>query len=368
MSLGAPAYKGTILFKAVKQTIDLLGGIERFVHKNQKVLLKPNMLSAKAPERGITTHPLILEVLIKMLEPLGVEIWIGDSPSGAVKGIRRYWENTGYLELSKRTGVRLINFEADEKVQKTIHGRTYHFAKSVFDADVVINLPKFKTHGFSLFTGAIKNCFGTLPGFQKAQFHKLYPHPENFSRMLVEIFSCVRPALNLMDGVLGMQGNGPATGDLRNVGLILASADGVALDAVASHIMGFKENEIDMIRIGAESGLGESRLQQIEILGESLNSVRFDDFSLPSNRLIKLVPQFLVRWLSRFVWVRPRADLEKCTGCGICAQSCPVAAIKMVDGVPVTDYRLCINCLCCNESCPESAVIQEMSWLARRVS
>lgn len=361
------SYQRDQVFEAVRKAIDLLGGIERFVKKNQKVLLKPNMLSAKAPERGITTHPLVIDALIHLLRPLGAEIWLGDSPSGGIKGIQRCWDNTGYSELAKRTGIKLINFEAGEKIQKTIHGRTYHFAKAVFDADVVINLPKFKTHGFSLYTGAVKNCFGTLPGFQKAEFHKRYPHPENFSRVLVEIYSCASPALNLMDGILGMEGNGPATGHLRNTRLILASEDGVAMDAVASYMMGFKENEIDAVRIGAENGLGESRISQIQVLGEDLKSVRFHDFSLPSNRLIKLVPQFLVRWLGRFVWVRPVADLEKCTGCGICVQSCPVNAIQMVDDHPVTDYHVCINCLCCNESCPEGAVIQEMSWLARRL-
>ena len=106
------SYQRDQVFKAVQQAIDLLGGIERFVKKNQKVLLKPNMLSAKAPERGITTHPLILEALINLLQPLGAEIWIGDSPSGGIKGIQRCWDNTGYSEVAKRSGVKLINFEA----------------------------------------------------------------------------------------------------------------------------------------------------------------------------------------------------------------------------------------------------------------
>ena len=355
------------IFQTVHDALDLLGGIGRFVQKGQKVLLKPNMLSAKPPERGITTHPVILEALIREIRSAGGEVWIGDSPSGAIKGIRRCWENTGYKELSERTGVKLINFEAGGTVVREMEDRKYHFAKAVFEADVVINLPKFKTHGFTLYTGAIKNLFGTLPGFQKATFHKRYPHPGHFSRILVDLYECIRPQLHVMDGVLGMEGNGPATGHLRETGLILASEDGVALDAVAGHLMGFREDEIDAVRIAGERGIGEHRLDRIAILGEKLEAVCFRDFSLPSNHLVKLVPQFLVRWLGRFVWVRPRVDLEKCTGCGICARSCPVQAIQMTDSRPETDYRLCINCLCCNESCPEGAVIQQMSWLARRV-
>jgi len=359
-------YEKERVFEAVHNLLEMLGEIGKFVKAGEKVLLKPNMLSAKEPERGITTHPVVLEAVVREVQSVGGEVWIGDSPSGAVKGLKRYWENTGFKDVADRTGARLVNFEAGGTVARTVKGEKYHFARAVFEADVVINLPKFKTHGLTLYTGAIKNLYGTLPGLQKATFHKLHPHPQNFSRVLVNVFSSVRPRLNLMDGILGMEGNGPATGNLRNVGLLLASEDGIALDTVASSIMGFKENEVDAIRLAGEDGVGENSVEKIEILGEKLDAVRLEDFSLPSNRLIRLVPEFLMKWVARFVWARPQADPEKCTGCGVCANSCPVHAIQMVDGRPVMDYNVCINCLCCNESCPEGAIVQQMSWLARR--
>ena len=353
--------------RAVREIFELLGGIGHFVQKGQKVLLKPNMLSAKEPERGITTHPIFLETVVRQVQSAGGEVWIGDSPSGAIKGIQRYWKNTGFEDVAKRTGAKLINFEAGGTVIRETSLRKFHLARSIFEADVIINLPKFKTHGFTLYTGAIKNLFGTIPGLQKAVLHKRYPHPDSFSKMLVDVYSLVNAKLHLMDGIVGMEGNGPVTGDLRQIGLILASEDGVALDAVASHIMGFQEGKIDAIRLAAEKGLGEARLDNITILGELLDEVKCKEFSLPSNYFIKLVPQCFMRWLGRLIWVHPRADLDKCTACGMCVRSCPVHAIHMVNGYPVTDYHICINCLCCNESCPEGAVIQERSWLARRL-
>ena len=241
-----------------------------------------------------------------------------------------------------------------------------HFAKCIFEADVIISLPKMKTHGFTLYTGAIKNLYGTLPGFQKARFHKKYPHPDKFSEVLADVYGFVKPQLHLMDGILGMEGNGPATGDLRNTGLLLASTDGVALDTVASHLMGFKKDDIDAIRIAGKRGLGETDLHKIEVIGESLKSALIQDFSLPSNFYMKFVPEFLVHLIGRFVWVKPKADYTKCTGCQVCARGCPVEAITMHNGKPVMDYSKCINCLCCNESCPENAIVQEMSWLAKR--
>ncbi len=360
-------YEKPLVDDSVHRVLERVGGIGQFVKPGQTVLLKPNMLSAKEPERGITTHPLVLESMVCEVQSAGAEAWIGDSPSGALKGVKRCWENTGFRGVAERTGARLINFEAGGTVRKEWNGIVFHFARSVFEADVVINLPKFKTHGYTLFTGAVKNLYGTLPGFQKANFHKQYPHPDDFGRILAGIYSLVRPSLTVMDGILGMEGNGPATGDLRHTGLLLAGADGIALDAAAAAIMGFKEHEIDAVRHAGEMGLGESRLAGIQVLGEPMDAVRFRDFKLPSNYLVKLVPRFFARWVGRFLWIRPKADPRLCTGCGVCIRSCPVRAIRMVQGRPVTDYEVCINCLCCNESCPEGAVMQERSWLARRL-
>jgi uncharacterized protein (DUF362 family)/Pyruvate/2-oxoacid:ferredoxin oxidoreductase delta subunit len=361
-------YEPDQVARAVHRLLDTLGGITRFVQKGQTVLLKPNMLSAKDPNRGITTHPTVLEAMVREVQSAGGNVLIGDSPSGVLQGVKRCWENTGFLRVAEKTGSKLVNFEADGSVLLERNGRKYHIARAVMESDVVINLPKFKTHGFTLYTGAIKNLYGTLPGFQKARFHKALPHPDKFSQIPVDLYHLIRPALHLMDGILGMEGNGPATGKLRDVGLLLASTDGVALDAVASALMGFRPGEIDAIRLASLESLGEVRLDRIRIIPEPLEQYRLSEFHLPSNRLMKFVPLFLVNWVGKFLWVRPRSDYDKCTGCAVCATGCPVQAIQMVDGKPVMDYHLCINCLCCNESCPENAIYQELSWLAKQFS
>ncbi|HDQ45898.1 MAG TPA: DUF362 domain-containing protein [bacterium] len=353
---------------AVHATLSSLGGIGAYIRSGQKVLIKPNMLSAKSPDRAVTTHPAVLEAVIREAQQAGGEVRVGDSPSAVFRGLARYWEATGYRAVAERTGVPLLNFEAGGTIARMIDGSEYHLARHVLEADVVINLPKMKTHGLTLYTGAVKNLYGCLPGFQKARYHKLYPKPEDFSRVLVDIYTCIRPVLTVMDAVFAMEGNGPSTGSSRRVGLILASADGIALDAVANRIMGYKPGEVHTTRIAGERGVGESDLDRIRIGGPGIESVALSDFVLPPTHLLRWVPRGLVRWAGRFLWVKPRTDVSRCTGCGVCARACPVRAIEMKDGLPVTDYDLCINCMCCNESCPEGAVYQEMSWLARRFS
>ncbi len=358
-------YERDAIAQAVHELLESFGGIRSLVSAGDRVLVKPNMLSAKPPEAGVTTHPLVLEAVLREVQSAGGTALIGDSPSGAIKGIRRFWEATGFEELARKTGVELIHFEAAGSVEKSAGGNRFFISKAVFDADVIINLPKFKTHGMTLYTGAIKNLYGTIPGFQKTVFHKKYVHPAAFSRMLADLYSVIPVRIHLMDAVQGMAGNGPSTGTVKDVGLLLASEDGVALDAVAAHLMGFREGEVDSIHFAGELGLGESRLGKITVEGVPIEEAVQKDFPLPSNRMMKLIPQFLVDIFGRFLWVKPVADLEKCTGCGLCSEVCPVKAIEMKEGRPVTDYSLCINCLCCNESCPEGAIVQKKSVISR---
>ena len=361
------SYKPEEVTRAVRKSLELIGGMGRFVSKGDRVLIKPNMLSAKAPEAGVTTHPAVVEAVAREVKEVGGIPLIGDSPGDAVREeIKRYWEVTGIKEVAERIGAELVNFETSGVIEKSFNGRRYYIAKAALEVDVVINLPKLKTHNLMLFTGAIKNTFGTIPGTQKTELHKMAFRPRDFARVLVDIFSLVRPRINLMDAVVGMEGNGPASGNPRKIGLILASTDGVALDAVASNIIGYGVGEIATTLEAERRGIGVARIEDIEILGERLEGVRQTDFSLPSNRLLQMIPQFLVTIAGRFIWSRPKIDLEKCVACGVCVRNCPVQAITLNPDKPTIDHKKCICCFCCSELCPQNAVYQEMSWLTRR--
>jgi uncharacterized protein (DUF362 family)/Pyruvate/2-oxoacid:ferredoxin oxidoreductase delta subunit len=350
---------------AVERVLAPLGGMERFVQRGQWVHLKPNLLAAKEPARAITTHPAVVEAVVRMVQDLGAEVTIGDSPGGAVTGVQRYWDNTGLTEVARRT--RLVSFETGGVVERKVRGKSYFVSRYLVEADVVINLPKLKTHNLTLYTGAVKNLFGAIPGLRKSEYHKQAPHPEDFAEVLVDIYSVVRPHLHIADAIVGQEGNGPSSGKVRPMGLVLASSDGVALDAVGAAIMGFAEGEIDTTRIATQRGLGEGSLERIQLIGGDVQSLRLPDFALPSNRLIKLLPRWLMLLAARLIWVRPRAIRELCQQCGMCQTNCPVGAIHTdADGFPVMDYERCIKCMCCDESCPHQAIEQEMSWLARR--
>jgi uncharacterized protein (DUF362 family)/Pyruvate/2-oxoacid:ferredoxin oxidoreductase delta subunit len=327
------------------------------------------MLAAKAPEKAITTHPVFLEAVAHEVFSAGGRVVVGDSPAGGVKGIDRFWENTGIGKSVESFGGELVKLETAGTKAVAANGRTLHISSVLDKVDVVINLPKLKTHGLTLFTGAVKNCFGLLPGFQKANLHKAAPKVDPFSSILVDVFSLVKPSLNIMDAIVGLEGNGPSSsGSPRKIGLVFASHDAVALDAIAARIIGFGERDIATTRIATERRLGESDLSRIRLEGSSLSEISVPDYVLPSNSLLRWVPEWFAKVASRFFWVHPEAIAEKCVACGICIDQCPVSCmIPDINGVPKIDYENCINCLCCDESCPDGAIIQKMSWLAKKL-
>jgi uncharacterized protein (DUF362 family)/NAD-dependent dihydropyrimidine dehydrogenase PreA subunit len=364
-----PTYDRREVEAAVERAVELVGGVGRYVAEGERILLKPNLLSAKAPERAITTHPEVARAMIGLVRGAGGVPELGDSPGGAIRGVERVWRNTGFQALAEETGTPLLSFEASGSEERRGALRSYMVAKPVLDADGIINLPKMKTHVLTLYTGAVKNMYGIVPGFMKGRLHSVAPRPVPFSRVVVDIFSLAPPRLTVMDAVVAMEGDGPSGGSPREIGAIVASSDPIALDAVVSRMMGYRERQVPTVRLGEEAGLGVAGFDDIDIVGDDPTGLSPDGFRLPGTGALNYIPDILVRMLEPFVWAHPEMSRERgCRGpaCGMCVRSCPVSAIRMVEGTPKVDYERCVECLCCHEVCPHDAVEVKLSWLARK--
>lgn len=271
---------------------------------------------------------------------------------------RKTFEASGIAKAAEESGAELVNFDITGVKAVEVDGpiKTLYIAKPVLEADIVINLPKLKTHSAAVYTGAVKNMFGCIPGARKAEYHRKLPKLKDFSGLLVDIYKVARPSLAIMDAIVGMEGNGPSAGNPREIGLILASGDGVALDAVASSIIGLKPLRIHTTSIAHQRGIGNGDIDLIEIAGEKLNDVKIKGFNVPTNALLETMPGFLIKGVLSLMKAVPEINQTACAGCRFCVESCPVGAMKMSGKSPVIDYNKCISCLCCQELCPRKAV------------
>lgn len=353
---------------AVDNCLDNLGGLSSLIKHDDRVLIKPNILLAKAPDEAITTHPALIEAIINAVKKAGAVPMVGDSPGGLVGNVGMHWEVTGIGEVCSRLNVEILNFEAGGVYKKEINGNHYHIAKHVLDADFIINVPKIKTHNLTMLTCAIKNMYGTIPGLTKVNYHKEAPKPSDFAELVVDIFALSKPGLNIIDGIIGMDGSGPSAGNPKELGMILASTDGVAVDSLICHILGKDPLKVPTNKNAYERELGEADINKIKVLGYQTGVI--DDFKWPSSMISSLdrVPSFISKGLMRFWWSRPAIDPEVCTKCGRCIKNCPVGALSAGVNIPEFDYPECINCMCCSEMCPEKAVKLEKSLLSRLMS
>ena len=346
--------------RAVREAVELIGGIEKFIKKGDKVVIKPNLVSRKNPDEAVTTHPDILRAVINMAVEAGGIVTVAESPGGPYNAaiLKSVYSACGVDKAVEGTNATL-NLDTSFTEVHFPEGRTIKkmpIINPILEADVIISLAKLKTHAMTSYTGAVKNLYGVIPGTHKAELHFRLDERRAFCSMLVDLCECVKPTLSIMDAVWGMEGNGPTAGQSRHIGIVMASANAHALDKTACELIDYTVDEVDTVREAVERGL----VGDVEIVGEPLEPLIIRDFVKPESHfnLLKLLslPPAVNAWVKSVLASRPKIDYKTCVKCGECARCCPPKAIDMDSGKPVIDKKKCIKCFCCQELCPKKAV------------
>jgi uncharacterized protein (DUF362 family)/Pyruvate/2-oxoacid:ferredoxin oxidoreductase delta subunit len=354
------------VLSALRKGIDLIGGIQAFVKKGSRVLLKPNLLFGKSPEKAVTTHPSILRGIIQIVREAGGIPSIGDSP--AVGSLTWTAERAGIKAVADKMSCPLVEFNRPVLPPKG-GGTTFkqlEVDQAVLEADVVINLPKFKTHGLTLLTLGVKNLFGCVPGPKKPLWHlKAGEDPKTFAKILVDIYQVIRPSLTVLDGIVGMEGNGPNSGRPIPIGLILASGDSLSLDQIVCDLLGISRESLLTNRVAFEQGIGRD---PIDVLGERVEDLKIPSFQFPAlSQPNWRLPGFLSKALKNALTSKPVIEEEACKSCDRCTEICPPKALARKGKDLFFDYGQCIRCLCCLEVCPEGAISIKPGWALRLV-
>jgi uncharacterized protein (DUF362 family)/ferredoxin len=341
--------KGTYSDPGIERLLEPLGGMERFVDKGDRVLLKVNLLSAKDPQKAVTTHPELIRAVATAVRRSGGHPYIGDSPGGTFskRTLRKAYKKTGLEALAHEENIPL-NFDTSIKKMDIPRGKRLKsslFCQYALDADKIIALPKLKTHSFQYMTLACKIMYGMVPGLTKAKYHARFPRKDFFADILLDILLWVKPQLFILDGILAMQGQGPGGGDPIELGCVLASTAPVAMDMAVCEIIGVEPVGIPVLRMAKVRGLWPERLDYPllkpgDVAAKGFRLPNTADHLLTGSKPPKKAP----------------IVTERCIGCGDCERICPKTAIKVENEIARLDYSKCIRCFCCHEVCPENAI------------
>lgn len=346
------SYKSEEVRKALEES---LKNIDFSFKKNMKILIKPNILSPHPPEKAITTHPIVIEELCKILKKYNAKIYIGESSS--------YETNLAFKisEIGKLAKYgKIINFEEEEKEFFNITNKKILLPKILFNVDLIINVPKLKTHASTLVTLCVKNLYGCIPGKLKENLHKLLTSQKKFSKFLFKLHEKIKPQLNIVDGVVGMEGLGPATqGKPIESKVIITGRNALATDIIASEIMGFNPYAV------LTNKFSHIKIKDIKIIGDG--DIKLN-FKKPISTIIPLIP---VLYFINSLLPKPKIKFnhKRCLKCHLCEKKCPVKALSLKP-FPECDYRKCIRCLCCLEVCINGAISLQDHWtkqIARKI-
>jgi len=321
-----------------------------------KILLKPNLLSATPPERAVTTHPDFVRAVISSIrEFTSAEIMLGDSPGANFGKYEKVLEVTGVGIAAEENGVKIVRVEGFEPVQKD----GFLYSSLADEVDLIINLPKIKTHSLTGLTLAVKNMFGLVPGNTKVGFHRSYPSDKVLGAKIFQYFSILgHKTMNIMDGILAHEGDGPSRGTPVELGIVAACSDAVGLDIAVTRMLGFRDGfcltSLEALNQGYDPSWLDVPKANVPVLKVPM-----------SKRLF--VPDFLKKFVAEQVYVKPVILNEPCIKCMLCKKSCPVDAITIVDSYPFINKNKCIECYCCHEVCESDAIGLNRSWLHKRM-
>lgn len=346
---------------------------------HSRVLLKPNLLAKHPPERAVTTHPAVVAACIRACMQRGVlpqNITVADSPGGAWTpgGMRAIYAQSGMAAVCEETGAALY-LGCKAGVRKTQGERVHSFElmRPVLDADFIIDIPKVKTHVMVGMTCAVKNLFGTVPGLSKAEFHMRFPAPEDFGGMLADLCEAVRPDMVVADGIVAMEGDGPASGTPYALGLILGGQSAYDVDLAVCRLMGLAPQRVPYLAAAVRRGLCAAQVEEGVLCGDVQAAAPRAGFCLPTSMMDLTFAQKAprpIRWLvpGAEKWVAPRPKVKRalCIGCGKCAEICPGRTIRVQGRKAHISRAGCIRCFCCHEMCPVKAIEVRRFALFRR--
>jgi len=321
-----------------------LGGMKAFVSRGERVLLKVNLLSGRDPEKAVTTHPAIVSAVAREVRGAGGVPYIGDSPSGrfSKRALEKAYERSGLKKMAEEDGIEL-SYDTTSRKRAIPGARRLNAAKVCdfyLNADKVVALPKLKTHFYQIMTLATKIMYGVVPGLTKAQYHAVYPNREAFADMLLDLLSIAGADLFIMDGVVGMEGDGPGSGKPVKLGVTMASVDPFAMDLAVCEMLNVEPAQVPTLKRAKLRGLWPDGIEYPLL---SPGDVRYEGFRLPPSAEKKKGK-------------RSPVILEGCTGCGKCAEICPKDAISIHSKRASVEHGKCIRCYCCHEVCPENAI------------
>ncbi len=360
---------------SVFSALELINAKELMQKDNMVVLLKPNILMGKPPERGVNTHPEVVRAVIQWVKKFKPsKIYVCDSAGGQKPGITEIaMKESGILDICEEEGAICVPFEKTEReiyeVKDALELKEISSSRLIREADLIINIPKIKTHWQCTLTCCIKNMFGTVLLANKAKTHAQAAVLDRFCSALADIYSVSKPQLTVIDGYYCQEGQGPSSGDVVKLDIILAGYDGVALDTTVCKIIGFEPEEILYLEKAEEKKLGTTDLESVEFLGEPIESV-FRQFKRPKLKPISMpLPKWLADYIGKTIFkASVKFNSEKCKLCSTCWTNCPVNAINPPEelkkgNIPKWDNKKCITCFCCVELCPHEAVKFKLNYV-----